>query len=311
MNNKPTHKLVELISKQLDPMDSTPLNVYEIRNYIYYGFSDEKLRPKYWKVLLNYYNENKFKSEKYYRNARENYHKIEEPENCIDLIDKDLQRTAALFKDHRLKNFQPPIKRILIRFAVTNASIGYVQGMIQIVIPIYYVLSSSDVLEEQKYAEEDSFYLFHYLMSEINSCYTNLLDQSSIGINGRISNIFEIISQKDPVLYKYIQQNEKEQSSFIMKWILQLFTTVFELNELCWVWDKIFSDAYRFEIVDYFCATIIMLNREKFIKMEFGECMEYFQNIKKVDPQETFLIADELRRSSNDFITVKKGIKKV
>ena len=68
--------LAILIRKQLDMKDATPMNIFEIRNYIYYGFSNNDLRPTYWKVLLDDYSKNKFLSSQYDDKARNAYHKI-------------------------------------------------------------------------------------------------------------------------------------------------------------------------------------------------------------------------------------------
>lgn len=43
----------------------------------------------------------------------------------------------------------------------------YVQGMNEIIAPIYYVLASSSDIEWSKYAEADCFFCFQNIMSEI------------------------------------------------------------------------------------------------------------------------------------------------
>lgn len=293
--------LAILIRKQLDMKDATPMNIFEIRNYIYYGFSNNDLRPTYWKVLLDYYSKNKFLSSQYYDKARNAYHKIKVTGEWTDLIDTDLNRSEFFLIDDKYAEYKRPIKQILLKFARTNSAIGYVQGMIQLVIPFYYVLSNSDSLQDRKYAEEDSFYLFHHLMNEINYFYSNSFDETPIGINGKIQNIYLIISTKDPELYEIMKKKGLLQTSFPLKWIIQLLTPIFSIENVLYIWDKIFSDAYRFEILEYLCATLIIFKKSEISEYDFGHCMECLQNIKYADSEKLFFVADQLRRTSKHF----------
>lgn len=302
-NKHPKYKLSELIEKQLNPKDSTPLNIYEIKNYIYYGFSDQNLRPIYWKVILEYYSKNKFKSEMYYLKARKAYTEIEieTKDEYIDLIEKDLLRSKCLLSNSEHSEYSKSIKNILLKFATTNSSIGYVQGMIEIVVPIYHVMISSKDLDTQKYAEEDTFYIFNNLMSEINDCFVRTCDNHEDGIKGRIEKIYDIVLEKDFDLYSDMLSKGLINTDFPIKWILQMFSTIFNLEDCLWLWDKIFSDSSRFEILNYLCAGIILLLKDVIMTNNFDSCMELLQNPSFLDVKVLFNVSDELRRSSKQY----------
>ncbi|KAI5169624.1 TBC1 domain family member 13 [Pancytospora epiphaga] len=307
-------KLGILISKQLDFTDSSPLNIYELKNYIYFGFSNAKLRPKYWKVLLNYYSQNQFKSEQFYRMSRQSYHEMVKNQNSgenghedtLKAINMDLSRTLML-QEQQIKagvSYEEPIRRILSLYAGTNKDIGYVQGMINIVLVIYHVLVQSEDVEDVKYAEEDCFFMFNNLMSEIGSNFSQLCDDMPCGVTSQMEGIYEIVKERDPVLYDVMVTKNIVGSGLGMRWVLLLFSGEFSIDSTIWLWDRLFSDSYRFEMLGYCGASAIILMRNIIIKASFEKCMETFQSISMVDEQVMFYIADVMRREKCNIVEV-------
>lgn len=306
-------KLAELITKQLDPTDSTPLNPYEIKNYIYFGFSDAALRPKYWKMLLNYYSKNQFKSESFYRSSRRSYHEIEqglandakETARVAEMVEKDLSRTSILLADE-LAAYREPIRRILLVFARTNRSIGYVQGMISLVIPLFHVLAQSPDPEDVQFAEADAFFLFSNLMAEIGDSFVGQFDDMPNGLNGRIGAMLGIIREKDAELYDAIVAKDLDKSGFAIRWVLLMFSAEFKIDAVVWLWDRILSDSYRFEMLTYCCAAAVVLVRSVIITMDFEKCMDVLQNPSILNVEVLFDIADAMRRGGADAVDAIK-----
>ena len=58
------------------------------------------------------------------------------------------------------------IERILYLYGKLNPGVGYVQGMNEILAPLYYCLANDEDLESQAHAEADSFYLFTAIMTD-------------------------------------------------------------------------------------------------------------------------------------------------
>lgn len=307
---KPTENLVskikleELIIKQLDPKDSTPNNKHEIRNYIYYGFSNKTLRPRYWKLLLNYYPENKYLHEKFYSNARNSYLVIlsdtridgEKLKSAKNIIRSEIDR-SPVFKD---KKDRDAIERILLSFSVINPGIGYVQGMINIANVIYSVMLDDENLENLKFAEEDAFQLFNSLISEMSTLFMSEYDQQNKGLLDRVNEIFEIIKIRDPELYDALVKKELNKVMFPVRWILLLFSAEYENEDIYWIWDKILSDSYRFELVTYLSASVIILMRDLLLVESFETCVIMLQKPHLVSPKLLFDIADLLRRDNRE-----------
>ncbi len=376
-------KLAELIEKELSPTDPTPLNSYEIKNYIYYGFSDDNIRHIYWKLLFNYYTDNLFKTELFYKRARKKYleliKKIDWNDKHVKMINNliltDLRRTSLLnTKD--LSIDKESLRRILVLFSSKNSEIGYIQGMINLVIPIYYVLSGSKDLESLKYIEEDTYFMFQNFMNEYgknfivknneeavksfdNKIFENLIEKTQIEsleesnkdtikdkksdkdsinqiieinlsnsrdkndlqiendlftdvISGseelqkRINTVLSIIKNRDSELFNTIIKKKIEVSCFIAKWILFMFSTEFPLEKLLWLWDRILSDSYRFEILEFCCASIFILLKNVIMTQEYSKCMEVIQNLSIIDVEVMFDISDVLRRNDSNTIKIIK-----
>lgn len=297
-------KIKDLMFKQLDCKDFTPINPAEIRNYVYYGFSDNELRPSYWKILLNYYPSNKFKMEQFYRQARQSYNEIlseyDKKESVLHTIKIELERT--LFSDTE----KASIERILTAFSVTNPGIGYVQGMINLCHIFYYVLSTSKDVETSKFAEEDSFYLFNNLISEMSNLFVGEFDDQKQGIKSKIDEVFGIIKDRDPELYDMMEKKDLIKTMFPLRWILLLFSAEYSIEKTIWLWDKILSDSYRFELLSYCAAAVAILMRNSIFSEEYEGCMEILQNPSIISPELLFDIADIMRRNERDINDVIK-----
>jgi hypothetical protein len=315
--------LYDLISKQMNPTDPAPLNVCELKNYIYYGFSDPALRPKYWKLFLEHYSKNKFKTELFLRTRRESYRfymeMADRSENDVyRVIENDMNRTfikpakaptqdkhthgrTCRFLDSASINTGTSQRKVMERmlriYALTNPSIGYVQGMHLVLAPIYYVLYNSEDVEDQKHSEEDAFFCFNDLMSEVGENFIEDLDHGRAGITHKMSMVMEIVREADGELYERMRSMGLTEGAFHMRWIMLMFVSSFEIDDVVWLWDRILSDAYRFEMVLYCCASIILVMRNIILKESFDSCMEMLQEPGMISVETVFSSADVLRRN--------------
>jgi len=178
------------------------------------------------------------------------------------------------------------LERILFIYAKLNPGIGYIQGMNEILGPIYYVLAN-DVGVDQLHAEADTFYLFTNVMSIFRDHFIKNLD--SVGSRLRtvknemtMENIVKLRPQDEPQskkqvgkrivgndtgigqsmlrLYKRIELRDREvfvqlrtkkilPAYFAFRWLSVLLTQEFNLPDVIRIWDSIFSDI-NIDILD-------------------------------------------------------------
>lgn len=75
--------------------------------------------------------------------------------------------------------------RILYIYAKLNPGLKYVQGMNEILAPLFYVFSqptSSTSHEISEDVEDITFYCFNYIMSDIKDLYSPELDNTHLGM---------------------------------------------------------------------------------------------------------------------------------
>ena len=93
------------------------------------------------------------------------------------------------------------LQRILFLYAKLNPGIGYVQGMNDIVAPLYYVMVTEGGPGWQEYAEADAFFCLVNLMSEIRDNFVKTLDNSASGILAWIKHLDNLLASKDRELW--------------------------------------------------------------------------------------------------------------
>lgn len=319
IHRKMLNDLTTVIQRQLNDKDPYPLNINELRNFFYYGYGTENLRAKAWQIFLNYFIKNKFKSEKFLFDRRGFYEEYRlcsddnlEARYYDDIIEDDMTRkyifpikecqddTTCEFLDSVSPNrmlHRDVMKRILVTFRKTNSSIGYVQGMCNILMPIYYVFATGQDEVQQLHAEEDAYFCFFNLMSEIGDFFVKRMDDDKcLGIKSKMDQVFVILKYNDLELFLHLKELGIIDSAFHFKWVSLLLTLEFNVSENIWLWDRFLSDCNRFEIVLFCCVAILIMLRDDLLSRNFDEAMNLLQDVKNIDPQKMLSIADNLRK---------------
>ncbi|KAI9103228.1 rab-GTPase-TBC domain-containing protein, partial [Phlyctochytrium arcticum] len=157
------------------------------------------------------------------------------------------------------------IERILFVYARLNPGIGYVQGMNEILGPLYYVMATDPDEEHRAHAEADSFFTFSALISEFRDHFIRSLDNqkqpprtlgarqgsmgelmmertSGNGIGNSMARMMKRIKRRDPEVYQDLQQKGIHAAFFSFRWITCLLTQEYALPDLIQLWDSILAD---------------------------------------------------------------------
>lgn len=124
------------------------------------------------------------------------------------------------------------LERILFLYAKLNPGQGYVQGMNEIVGPIYHafacdpdptwrsvyynmrtpleqhLLMVTNIFRFTEYAEADTFFCFTNLMAEIRDFFIKTLDEAEFGINSMMSKLTNQVRANDPDVWLRLHQQE-------------------------------------------------------------------------------------------------------
>ncbi|XP_057417013.1 TBC domain-containing protein C1952.17c-like isoform X2 [Lotus japonicus] len=128
----------------------------------------------------------------------------------VEQIDRDLQRThpdMPFFSGETSfsKKTREAMRDILILFAKLNPAIRYVQGMNEVLAPIYYVFSTDTDKQNAANAEADSFSCFVRILGDSVDHFCQQLDNSSSGILGTLSRLSDLLKVNDQQLWHHLE----------------------------------------------------------------------------------------------------------
>ncbi|XP_058463666.1 TBC1 domain family member 13 [Malaya genurostris] len=175
------------------------------------------------------------------------------------------------------------VERILFLYAKLNPGQGYVQGMNEIIGPIYYVLASDPNLEYRQYAEADCFYCFTALMGEIRDFFIKTLDESEGGIKGMMAKLSNMLQEKDVEVWVRLKEQELYPQYYSFRWLTLLLSQEFPLPDVLRIWDSVFADEKRYEFLVKVCCAMIILLREQILENDFASNVKLLQNFPPMD----------------------------
>nr|CAD7449067.1 unnamed protein product [Timema bartmani] len=186
------------------------------------------------------------------------------------------------------------VERILFLYAKLNPGQGYVQGMNEIIGPIYYSFACNPDSEWRGHAEADCFFCFTNLMGEIRDFFIKSLDEAECGINGMMCKLGEQLKSRDSAVWFRLHDQELYPQYYSFRWLTLLLSQEFPLPDVLRIWDSLFADEKRFEFLIYICCSMIILVREQLLMDDFPANVKILQNFPSMDIQVVLSKAAEL-----------------
>jgi len=176
------------------------------------------------------------------------------------------------------------VERILFLYAKLNPGQGYVQGMNEIVGPIYYVFATDTSRDGwREHAEADCFFCFTNLMSDIRDFFIKSLDDSQSGINGIMTRLMNKVGRLDPEVKRVLDAQDIRPQYFSFRWLSLMLSQEFPLPEVLRIWDSLLADVSRSHFLIDVCAAMILLVRDQILTNEFPDNMKLLQNYPTMD----------------------------
>lgn len=213
----------------------------------------------------------------------------------INLILKRAAENYAAMERGKEANWEV-VERMLFIYAKLNPGQGYVQGMNEIIGPIYYVFASNE--DHAEYAEADCFWCFTALMGEIRDFFIKSLDESENGIRGMMNKLSRLLEKKDIAVFNQLKDQGIFPQYYSFRWLTLLLSQEFPLPDVLRLWDSILSDENRFEYLVYVCCAMIVLLREQILENDFEHNVKLLQNFPSTDINFVLNRANKLREES-------------
>ncbi|EDV50653.1 TBC1 domain family member 13 isoform X2 [Drosophila erecta] len=200
----------------------------------------------------------------------------------INLITKRSVENYAAMEEGQEAHWEV-VQRILFIYAKLNPGQGYVQGMNEIVGPIYYVMASDPDLSYRAHAEADCFFCFTALMSEIRDFFIKTLDDAEGGIKFMMARLSNMLKSKDLSIYELLRSQELHPQYYSFRWLTLLLSQEFPLPDVLRIWDSVFADEQRFDFLIKICCSMILIQREAILENDFASNVKLLQNYPPID----------------------------
>ncbi|KAE8703013.1 DUF246 domain-containing protein [Hibiscus syriacus] len=220
----------------------------------------------------------------------------------IEQIDRDVMRTHPgmhfFSGDSQLaKSNQDAMRNILIVFAKLNPGIRYVQGMNEILAPLFYVFKNDPDVEMAAAAEADTFFCFVELLSGFRDHFCQQLDNSIVGIRSTISRLSQLLKEHDEELWRHLEVTTKVNPQFYaFRWITLLLTQEFNFADSLHIWDTLLSDPEGpLETLLLVCCAMLILIRRRLLAGDFTSNLKLLQNYPSANIGHLLYVANKLR----------------
>ncbi|XP_022761893.1 TBC1 domain family member 13-like isoform X4 [Durio zibethinus] len=304
------------ISRQaqlLAELSKKVVNMRELRRIASQGIPDGAgIRSTVWKLLLGYLPPDRGqwlcelpKKRSQYRHFKEEL--LMNPDSeIIEQIDRDVKRTHPdmhfFSGDSQLaKSNQDALRNILIVFAKLNPGIRYVQGMNEILAPLFYVFRNDPDEEMAAAAEADTFFCFVELLSGFRDHFCQQLDNSNVGIRSTITRLSQLLKEHDEELWRHLEVTTKVNPQFYaFRWITLLLTQEFNFADSLHIWDTLLSDPEGpLETLLRVCCAMLILVRRRLLAGDFTSNLKLLQSYPSTNISHLLYVANKLRTQAS------------
>nr|KYP67783.1 TBC1 domain family member 13 [Cajanus cajan] len=223
----------------------------------------------------------------------------------IDQIDRDVKRTHPdmhfFSGDSQFaRSNQEALKNVLIIFAKLNPGVRYVQGMNEILAPLYYVFKNDPDEENAAFAEPDAFFCFVELLSGFRDNFVQQLDNSVVGIRSTITRLSQLLREHDEELWRHLEVTSKVNPQFYaFRWITLLLTQEFNFADILHIWDTLLSDPDGpQETLLRVCCAMLVLIRKRLLAGDFTSNLKLLQSYPTTNISHLLYVANKFRVQS-------------
>ncbi|KAK9718604.1 GTPase activating protein [Basidiobolus ranarum] len=292
----------------------------DIKSAIFAGGVEDKIRPTVWKYLLGIYpwDSTEVQRKKIIENNKMEYTRLknlwfghselEEDAEFQDQkhrIEKDVlrtDRTNPLFSEEEglveggldtlsatglpgTNSNLEMLKHILMTYNYYNKDLGYVQGMSDLLAPLFVVMQD----------EVDTFWCFVNFMERMKANFYT--DQT--GMNKQLRTLESLIRFMDPPMYRHLEKTDSLNLFFCFRWLLIWFKREFEYENVMRLWEVLWTDHITRDFHLFIALAIINQNRRVILEdlTAFDEILKWAnEQSMHIDLEETLCRAEILYR---------------
>ena len=190
------------------------------------------------------------------------------------------------------------IARILYIYSKFFPDISYVQGMNEIIAPIYYVFSfdkTYGVEDSMKNIEADVFWTFNSLMEQIKNNFNSEKNQDDTGIGGKVQKFKKMLQNMDLQLYQHFEAFNVEYYTFAYRWFILFFSQEFLMIDILRLWDYLFSSDDKFFNCYFVSLAVLELKRDDLLVSDLSGILSNLKSFKGLNIEEIISLAKKIK----------------
>ncbi|RIA92634.1 rab-GTPase-TBC domain-containing protein [Glomus cerebriforme] len=287
----------------------------EVREAVFRGGVEDDIRIEVWKFFLGIYpwDSSRVERESILEAKKKEYLDLkrewwDDPEvqsssnykEQKSRIEKDVIRTDRTISFFAVEDMPHPdplssassnltnnnlesMKAILMTYNFYNKDLGYVQGMSDLLAPVFVVMRD----------EVTAFWAFVGFMNRMEANFY----RDQVNMRNQLLTLDHLIQFMDPRLHKHLQKTDSLNLFFCFRWILIWFKREFKWDEVLYLWEVLWSDHLSSQF--HLFVALAILDKHRMIIMEylhqFDEILKYVNDLSMSIPlDETLLRAETL-----------------
>ncbi|ODV92860.1 hypothetical protein CANCADRAFT_94517 [Tortispora caseinolytica NRRL Y-17796] len=292
------------------------VTVLEIKERLFHGGLEPEARPIAWLYLLNVIPWNVSNEERevileskraeYLRLKRQWWEDTERQTNDFHFkdqksrIEKDVQRTdrnIEMFapEDYELSEMETSLthnltnahleqlKALLITYNEYNTSLGYVQGMSDLLAPLYATIQDDSL----------TFWAFVGFMERMER---NFL-RNQEGMRDQLKTLGDLVMFMEPALFDHLENANSTNLFFFFRMILVWFKREFEWDDVLRLWEVLWTDYLSSQFHIFVALAILVKHKTVIIEnlRQFDEILKYMNDLSNnINLDETLKTAESL-----------------
>lgn len=182
-------------------------------------------------------------------------------------------------EDDDISNITNPhlfkLREILLTFNEYNENLGYIQGMNDLLSPLYFVLRD-EVL---------TFWAFSKFMDRMERNFV----RDQLGIKSQMVTLNKLVQFMLPTLYKHLEKCESVDLLFFFRMLLVWFKREFDWDQVLGLWEILWTDYYSSQHHIFFALAILSDQERIMIEnlQQFDEVLKYVNDLSmkmKIEP---------------------------
>ena len=227
-------------------------------------------------------------------------HVNEEDKDILEQIERDVERlhpSLHFFNDEiEAAPKRKDMTEALFVFAKLNPGLRYVQGMHELLAPLYFVcFNHPDKNGVAKDAKSDSFWMFVELISELRDAYCKELDKTDQGINHLLSEHDNLLRNRCPaVATKMIDELNVKPQFYAFRWCVLMFAGEFDFPSVLRTFDFLVAwPRGKRDALLRLCSAMVCNVQKELLdeNCDFAVAMRTLQNYPACDVNKIIKIA--------------------